>query len=597
MTYDLKIINDIKTNLIKTDGETVNSAIIRRDWFKSSETYKTILKITHFLDIKNPSVSERIYCIMNGIEKSPTCKFCNIYEKRFVSSKQGYRSCINKKCQRMYKKWKSPSKNKIDNYAQLCLELSDKFKSNQYNLSEISKLKEYIEMKVDRKYKNISYVNPKIIKNDFDFLLSAVYYTQDILPLTSDKTSLNMSERYFLIVNDLKTPQKCLCGNNRKFLNFYSGYQKECGNVCRRGKRLIEIKDNVLDTQNMTILSDFNTLKNNTFQIQCNECNKIHERSLTNARWMDIYCPTCYGDANSSKEEKDVLAYIQTLYSGEILENSKIDNLEIDILLPDIGVGFEYDGLLWHSFGSNFPNNQDKEKNNKNRGLIKTKKCEESNIKLFHINSDEWYSPNNKDIWKSMIRNALGKSNRIYARKCSIVNDLPFEEVRKFLENNHLQGHDKSPIRSGLYFDGELVSIMTFSKPRFNKSYEYELVRFCNKKNCGVIGGASKLFSNFLKIYNPLSVISYADRRYSGGNLYKSLGFSFKENTRIGYFYIKNIGTKTYKKVSRVSAQKHKLPKFLEKFDENLTEVENMFMNEYRRVWNCGNSTFIYRRL
>ena len=120
---------------------------------------------------------------------------------------------------------------------------------------------------------------------------------------------------------------------------------------------------------------------------------------------------------------------------------------------------------------------------------------------------------------------------------------------------------------------------------------------FVIKKNCGVIGGASKLFSNFLKIYNPLSVISYADRRYSGGNLYKSLGFSFKENTRIGYFYIKNIGTKTYKKVSRVSAQKHKLPKFLEKFDENLTEVENMFLNEYRRVWNCGNSTFIYRRL
>jgi hypothetical protein len=119
-------------------------------------------------------------------------------------------------------------------------------------------------------------------------------------------------------------------------------------------------------------------------------------------------------------------------------------------------------------------------------------------------------------------------------------------------------------------------------------------VRYCNKTFHSVIGGASKIFKHFLKSYTPKTVISYADLRYSDGKLYKNLNFRFKENSKLGYFYIKGIGTKKYRKISRVSAQKHKLPKLLENFDKNLTESINMFNNGYRRVWNCGNMVFIY---
>ena len=58
-----------------------------------------------------------------------------------------------------------------------------------------------------------------------------------------------------------------------------------------------------------------------------------------------------------------------------------------------------------------------------------------------------------------------------------------------------------------------------------NGKTKYELIRFCNKINTNVIGGASKLFKYFIKNYNPNEIISYADKRWSNGMLYNILNF------------------------------------------------------------------------
>ena len=49
----------------------------------------------------------------------------------------------------------------------------------------------------------------------------------------------------------------------------------------------------------------------------------------------------------------------------------------------------------------------------------------------------------------------------------------------------------------GLIHEGELVQIMTFGKPRYNKNYQWELLRLCTNSDYNVLGGASKLFKNF----------------------------------------------------------------------------------------------------
>jgi hypothetical protein len=183
----------------------------------------------------------------------------------------------------------------------------------------------------------------------------------------------------------------------------------------------------------------------------------------------------------------------------------------------------------------------------------------------------------------------LGYTKKIYARKCEII-EVDNKTKDDFLNINHLQGMNNSKIKLGLKFKGKLVSIMTFSKPRFNKNYEWELVRFCNLLNHSVVGGATKLLNYFIKNYNPKNLISYANLRYSNGNLYKKMGFVFKSYTPPSYVYIKND-----KIVSRFTCQKKRLSKMLEHFDENKTETKNMADNGYRKMWDCGTMLFVYK--
>ena len=135
---------------------------------------------------------------------------------------------------------------------------------------------------------------------------------------------------------------------------------------------------------------------------------------------------------------------------------------------------------------------------------------------------------------------------------------------------------------------------LTYSKKSICAAFimEYEMVRFCNLLNTTVIGGASKLFSYFQKNHNPekLPLISFADRRFFEGGLYKMLGFVLEKYTSPSYIYWKN-----NKVLNRMSCQKHKLNKLLDIFDSSLSEYQNMLNNGFRRVWDCGNMKFIYK--
>ena len=131
---------------------------------------------------------------------------------------------------------------------------------------------------------------------------------------------------------------------------------------------------------------------------------------------------------------------------------------------------------------------------------------------------------------------------------------------------------------------------MTFSKPRFDKRHEWELVRFCSKIGWHIPGAAGKLLKAFERAYAPKSLVSYADRRWSTGNLYKALGFRFVRNSLPNYWYFKNPSLRLE---SRIKYQKHRLKGLLPKFDENKTEVENMKANGYSRIFDCGNMVFV----
>jgi len=120
---------------------------------------------------------------------------------------------------------------------------------------------------------------------------------------------------------------------------------------------------------------------------------------------------------------------------------------------------------------------------------------------------------------------------------------------------------------------------------------EYELLRFSTSKR--VVGISGKLLSYFITNYNPTKIITYADRRWSIGNLYEKIGFTFIHNSVPNYWYFK-VGED--RRWHRFNFRKDQLPKKLPIFDPSLTEWENMQLNGYDRIWDCGNMKFEWNK-
>jgi len=120
------------------------------------------------------------------------------------------------------------------------------------------------------------------------------------------------------------------------------------------------------------------------------------------------------------------------------------------------------------------------------------------------------------------------------------------------------------------------------------KSNIWEMYRFCSNNGISITGGASKLFKYFIKNYSPESIISYADKRWSIGNLYIKMGFNKVSESFPNYFYVQNY----YKRYHRFNFRKNVLVKKLKIFDPNLSEWENMKNNGWDRIWDCGTIKF-----
>lgn len=326
---------------------------------------------------------------------------------------------------------------------------------------------------------------------------------------------------------------------------------------------------------------------NRVMTIKCDECNEEYEINyvtyLLRVRNKVKICTKCniLNNYKSSIVEKNILDFVSS-YSDNIIPNYKISNYEIDIYLPNLGIGIEFNGLYWHS----------EIHKEKNYHLFKTNLAKSKNISLFHIWEDDWIYK--QDIVKSMILNKIGKTpNRIFARKCEIreINDNIL--IRDFLDRNHIQGFIGSKIKLGLYYNDELVSLMTFGSLRRSLGQQseegyYELLRFCNKLNTTVVGGASKLFKFFIKNYSYKEIISYSDLSRSIGGMYQGLGFKLSHDSDPNYYYVIN-GLR----VHRFNFRKDKLVK--EGFDSSKTEIQIMNERGYYRIFDCGMQKWIYK--
>ena len=308
-------------------------------------------------------------------------------------------------------------------------------------------------------------------------------------------------------------------------------------------------------------------LKDGESLFRCDN-NKDHEFEVgidvysKRIKYKTTICTICNPvDSHRSGKEIKLYNFIKSIYSGEIIQNFRIDRKEIDIYLPDFKLGFEFNGVYWHS-------DVYKEKT---FHIEKSEFFEEKEIRIFHIWEDDW--DEKSDILKSQIQNLLGKSSIIMARKCHVreINDSVL--VKDFLDKNHIQGYVNSKVKVGLFFDSELVSLMTFDKFEGRKKMklsEWNLNRFCNKSGFSVVGGASKLLKFFTKTHLPNRIISYSDKDWSRGILYEKLGFQKVYETKPDYKYLVD-----FKRVHKSN------------FKKSITGLSESEL-DLPRVWDCG---------
>ena len=289
---------------------------------------------------------------------------------------------------------------------------------------------------------------------------------------------------------------------------------------------------------------------------------------------------------NVSFKERDLSKYLRQLSNNVVTNSRSAIGKELDIFLPDLNIAIEFDGLYYHSFNV-IPTLEEK-----NRHYYKTSKCRERGIRLFHILESEWDDLVKQDIWKSILFVNINKEvETIYARK-TIIKELDYITAVRFFDENHIQGSKPFTVCYGLYYNSILVGAMSFMKYKDNK---WELNRFCNTKYKSIIGGASKLLKHFERNNEWKEVYSFADLRYSYGDLYNKLGFELVKQLPISYYYTDCINI-YHKRLFQKQYLSRRLGS--DNYNPLQTEFENVLNSgKFRVLFDCGKLKFSKKNL
>jgi transposase len=244
-------------------------------------------------------------------------------------------------------------------------------------------------------------------------------------------------------------------------------------------------------------------VEENKTQLELCSIYNISEETVT--RWLSEYGIRKSVYKNGSSYESKINKMFGQIFKStfEIIKPQ-----QIDLYNEEMKFGIEFNGNYWHS------TKYKDEKYHQEKSL----KAKEKGVFLMHIYEYEWNDPVRQNIVLSIINSKMKKSKRIFGRKCEI-KEITRQEAKDFLNINHLEGYEESDTHLGLTYKNELVEVMTFKKSNLN--------RFCSKLNNIVVGGVTKLFTYYIRKYNPDKIVSKSDIGKFKGDIYTVLQFKF----------------------------------------------------------------------
>ena len=299
---------------------------------------------------------------------------------------------------------------------------------------------------------------------------------------------------------------------------------------------------------------------------------------------VPYYCMTkdCRSKSKANSKINQEFSNLLKEFNIEFEEELRIDNYSYDFHITGQNILLEinptpYHNTTWH------PHNKIK---NKDYHFNKTLTAKENNYQCIHI----W-------DWDNLdkVINMLKSKETLYARNLEM-KEIDKKIANEFLDKYHLQNKcNGNIVNLGLYKDNELIQLMTFGKPRYNKNYEYELLRLCTNNKYKIVGGSEKLFKFFIKNYSPKSIISYCDNSKFTGEVYERLGFTLSSYGKPSKHWY-NIDTD--KHITDNLLKQRGFDQLLGKeygtFGKGTSNKDLMIENNFVEIYDCGQSTWIY---
>lgn len=290
------------------------------------------------------------------------------------------------------------------------------------------------------------------------------------------------------------------------------------------------------------------------------------------------------GTTKVSKTNREFAAILEEVGIKSKLDEIVLGIYSYDLWLEGTNILLEINPTYTHNVYGNHYNNWTYDEGLITKHLDKTNVAQENGYRCIHV--WQW------DDWNKIVKLLLPKG-KVYARQLR-VKPLSKSNVNAFLDSNHLQGacYGNKVSLGLLDKDDSLVQVMTFGTPRYNKKYQWELLRLCTVSNTFVVGGAEKLFSHFVKEYKPESIISYCDVSKFTGKVYERLGFTLVQQTSPAKVWSKGRQYITDNLLRQKGADQ-----LIKTHDGKGTDNEEVMLREgWLPVYDCGQKVFIWER-
>lgn len=606
----LKILEDLGAFEDKNKLK-LKSGFTRRLVKNHPEVLNNIKNIINLPWKEEAGPSEIIYNLVHS-EINHKCPVCGNYNKRFSCYSEGYKECCCRDCasKLMVQRFKETNlkkygvahpmhrqevKNKLaqtnlERYGSACVFAVDEVKNKikQTNLERYG---------VDNPNKNED-IREKIKKTNLE-RYGAEHALQNKEILGKVQTTNIKKYGNVCSLHGKEQEEKAKKTNLERYGAEFVGASKEIINKVSLSRKEGSF-EKLLEWGNLGTLeplfSKEEYLKEGSkgiYKFRCKTCGQIFLGELKQG--LKPVCPKCFPKTEgTSNQEREVDEFVSSLYKGAINYNYrkliKPDNNEVrelDIYLPDEKFAIEYDGVYFHT---------ESQGKDKNYHLDKTKACENLGINLLHIFSDEWVDVTKKQIIKSLIRDYLKTYEySIKAEDCEI-KEVQKEEAEDFTNNNYIFGYNDSTYNIGLYYKGEIVSLLGIINPTIKSIrgkdglrliVDWQIQYFCNKININV-ENAFKILLDYFRNNHKGSIIGFVNRAKFNGNIFREYGFEELDPTEPKLFYTK-YGYKRYSLNTIRTKFKNELndPKY-----SNLNENEIMQLQGYDRIWDCGNWKF-----